>query len=278
MSITRSTHLDQIYVSQFGLTNRVIADFLPDEFPKASSPASSHLFNNVSEGQKYDRIKYLSLIMAMMYIARLTRPDILLSISYLATKSQQPTDADYKNALRVLSYLKETSTYGIKIHCQELRFHLHCDASWASHHDGNSHTGWILKMGTSYLGCKSSKQRVGSPSSTDAEIIATADGLKNLKWLDSLTIEIGLNLQTCYLYQDNLSAFKVIQRQTKTKQLKHLLSKINLAQQYHADKLFEIIQTPTDEMIADSLTKPKAAYNYATVETARLGVYKMPNY
>jgi hypothetical protein len=133
-------------------------------------------------------------------------------------------------------------------------------------------------MGTSYLGCKSGKQRVGSPSSTDAEIIATADGLKNLKWLDNLTIEIGLNLQTCYLYQDNLSASKIIQRQTKTKQLKHLLSKINLAQQYHADKLFEIIQTPTDEMIADSLTKPKAAYNYATVETARLGVYKMPNY
>ena len=34
MSITRSTNLDQIYVSQFGLTNRVIADFLPDKFPK----------------------------------------------------------------------------------------------------------------------------------------------------------------------------------------------------------------------------------------------------
>ena len=148
----------QIYVSQFGLTNRVIADFLPDEFPKASSPAT-HLFNNVSEGQKYDRIKYLSQNMAIMNIARLTRPDILLSISYLATKSQQPTD--YKNALRVLSYLKETSTYGIIIYCQELKFHLHCDASWASHHDGNSHTGWILKMGTSYLGCKSSEQRVG---------------------------------------------------------------------------------------------------------------------
>ena len=65
-----------------------------------------------------------------------------------------------------------------------------------SHHDGNSHTGWTLKMGTSYLGCKSDKQRMGSPSSTDAEIIATGDGLENLKWLDSLTIEIGLNLQT----------------------------------------------------------------------------------
>ena len=78
MPITRSTHLDQIYVYQFGLTNRVIADFLPDEFPKASSPVSSHQFNNVWAGQKYDGIKYLSLIMTMMYKARLSRQDILL--------------------------------------------------------------------------------------------------------------------------------------------------------------------------------------------------------
>ena len=76
-------------------------------------------------------------------------------------------------------------------------------------------------------------------------IIATADGLKNIKWLESLTIEIGLNLQTCDLYQDNLIASKVIKRLTKTKWLKHLLNKINLAQQYHADKLFEIIKPPT---------------------------------
>jgi hypothetical protein len=215
--------------------------------------------------------------MAMMYIARLTRPDVLLSISYLATKAQNPTDVDHQNALRVLSYLKETSNYGIQVHCQELRLHLHCDASWASHRDGNSHTGWILKLGESYIGCKSGKQRVGSPSSTDAEIIATSDGLKNLKWFDNLTTEIGLQLSISYLYQDNLSASKVIKKLTKTKQLKHLLSKINLAQQYHADKLFEIIQTPTDDMIADSLTKPKSAYNYVIVEAARLGVYKMPH-
>jgi len=87
-----------MYVSQFGPTNSVITDFLPDEFPKASSPASSPLFNNVSEGQIYVRIKSLSL-MAMMYTARLTRPDILLVISYLASKSRQQTDADYKIVL-----------------------------------------------------------------------------------------------------------------------------------------------------------------------------------
>ena len=101
---------------------------------------------------------------------------------------------------------------------------------------------WILKLGESFLGSKSSKQCVGSPSSTDTEIIAIADGFKNLKWLDNLTCEIGLPLTICHLYQDNLSASKIMMKSTKTKQVKHLLSKINLAQQYFADKLYVIIQ------------------------------------
>jgi len=72
-------------------------------------------------------------------------------------------------------------------------------------------------------------------------MIATVDGLKNLKWLDTLTLEIGLPLSICYLYQDNLSAYKIITKTTKTKQVKYLLSKINLAQQYCADKLYAIL-------------------------------------
>ena len=68
-----------------------------------------------------------------------------------------------------------------------------------------------------------------------------------------LTCEIGLPIS---INLDNLRASKIIIKSTKTKQVKHLLSKINLAQQYFADKLYVIIQTPTEEMIADSLTKP----------------------
>ena len=99
---------------------------------------------------------------------------------------------------------------------------------------------------------------MGSPSSTDAEIISTVDALNNLKWLDNLTFEICLPLSICHLYQDNLSASKVLPKSAKTKQVKHSLSKINLGQQYFTDRLYIIIQTPTDDMIADASTKPKA--------------------
>jgi len=38
-------------------------------------------------------------------------------------------------------------------------------------------------------------------------------------------------------------------------QVKHLLRKINAAQQYYAGKLYTIIQIPADDMIADTDTK-----------------------
>jgi len=108
MSINRSSDLTKIYISQRGLSQRIISDFLPDEFPTAASPASSNLFNSVTEDKPFDRIKYLSLIMAIMYLARLTRPDVLLATSYLATKAQKPTEGDHRAALRIVSYLNET--------------------------------------------------------------------------------------------------------------------------------------------------------------------------
>ena len=65
----------------------------------------------------------------------------------------------------------------------------------------------------------------GYPSSADAEIISTVDGLMNSKWLDNFTLEIGVPLSISHLYQDNLSAFKIASKLAKRKQVKYLLEK-----------------------------------------------------
>ena len=101
MTINRSDDLSKIYTYQLGPNN-----FLPVNFPTATSPAWSHLFNHVPDGKPYDRIKYLSIIMEIMYVARLTRPDVLLAITYLPTKAQHPKEGDYNAALRIISYQK----------------------------------------------------------------------------------------------------------------------------------------------------------------------------
>ena len=70
MTIKRNKDLLEIYESQTGLTQRIITDLLPDDYPAATSPALSDLFNYVPEDKPYDRIKYLSVIMSIMYLAR----------------------------------------------------------------------------------------------------------------------------------------------------------------------------------------------------------------
>ena len=58
MTITRSQNQSQIFISQKGLAQRIISDFLPDDFPSATSPASSHLFNHVPEDKPFNRITF----------------------------------------------------------------------------------------------------------------------------------------------------------------------------------------------------------------------------
>ena len=61
---------------------KVLSQIFPRRFPKAASPTSSNLFNSVPEVKPFYRIKYLSIIIAIMYLARFTRPDVLLATSY----------------------------------------------------------------------------------------------------------------------------------------------------------------------------------------------------
>ena len=60
--------------------------------------------------------------MAIIYIARLSRPDLLLATTYLATKAQHPKEGAHKTALRIISYMRATINHGIKIACQRRRY------------------------------------------------------------------------------------------------------------------------------------------------------------
>ena len=110
MTINSSVDLSKIYISQQGLTQHIICDFSSDNFPATTSLASSHLFNHMPEDKAYDRIKYPSIIMAIMYVARLTRLDILLATAYLATKAQHRKEGDHKVALCIIFYLNPSGT------------------------------------------------------------------------------------------------------------------------------------------------------------------------
>jgi hypothetical protein len=213
-----------------------------------------------------DKKKYLSLIMSLMYLARLTRPDILLSVTYLASKSHNCTTTDWQSAIRVLKYLDGSRDRGIIIHCTELKIVCFCDASHGTHVEGKGHTGYVICMGDnqSYLASKSAKQKLVALSSTDAEVFAMTDCLKQAVWLRNVLRDLNLcALKPIKLYQDNKSAMIMISEPSKFKRSKHILIKISYARELVKQAIVNVRYLSTDAMFADMLTKPLHGEQFA---------------
>ncbi|KAL7564112.1 hypothetical protein ACA910_012384 [Epithemia clementina (nom. ined.)] len=74
------------------------------------SPAANHLFEVNTDAEKLDDEKqtlFHHLTAKLLYLAKRTRPNILLAVVLLATCVQSPDTDDYKKLTRCLSYLWE---------------------------------------------------------------------------------------------------------------------------------------------------------------------------
>jgi hypothetical protein len=262
MSIHRSSDLRTITLSQKGLIDKILKKYAPENNGRTSGdPNSERLFQtgNDRDAESVDSKFFLGLVMSLMYLARLTRPDVLLPTTYLATRSHCCTTADMREARKVCRYLAGTRDKGIEINCTSLQLHCVCDASYNVHADGKSHTGFILALGRnlSYLHSRSAKQKLTALSSTDAEVIAMAECLKQAVWMRNLLRELHITpLRSIVLYQDNKSDIIMVETDSKNKNSKHILSKVTYAKDLHRAGILDIEYLNTKDMPADMLTKP----------------------
>ena len=266
MNITRSMDGHTVQVDHSGSIAKLIKEHLTDKDTVCRTPHQEDLFE-VQDDEKSDNStlgpnqskKFLSIVMSLMYIARLTRPDILLPVTYLASRSHYATQQDWLKLVRVLRYMKGTVNLGITVQCTDLQLHCHCDASYGVHADGRSHTGFVVYMGKtlSYMHAKSNKQKTGSTSSTDAEIIALVDSMKVVVWLKNILLELDREQPSAaVVYQDNKSGMVMVTDVSKCSRSKHILTKINYAKDLVNSCIIQIEYLNTNDMSSDLLTKP----------------------
>jgi len=82
-----------ITVHQRGYMDNMVTKFKADPNSKTTSPTSSD-FTYEENDDKIDGTKYLGIVMSLMFLARFTRADILMPVTYLATKSADPRQRD----------------------------------------------------------------------------------------------------------------------------------------------------------------------------------------
>ena len=281
MTLERSSCMGYLKVTQQGLIQKLVEQNprAPGDRKRYATPAEEAIFDERASNKSRaltstERSEYLGLVMTLMYLARLSRPDVLLPVTYLASRAHIATEIDTQHVLRIVHYLENTHEVGMILHCKDLKMDIHCDASHMVHKQaGKGHTGFYVTLGSkgSYLHGRSCKQKLTAISSTDAEILAALDAVKFSMWMRNLLAELQITpLQQMTLLQDNQSAM-LIEAHPSNKRTAHLTSKLRFVEEQISGGLLRTEHVPTADLAADLLTKPLQGSQYTKHSDKLLG-------
>lgn len=210
---------------------------------------------NLSESRN---IPYQNLIGSIMYLTVCTRPDLAFTASYLSQYNNNPTEENWKQAKRVLRYLKGTAEMGLVFKKSEkMEWNGYVDADWGGdERDRKSYTGFIFKLGNNVIEWESRKQKTVALSSTEAEYMAISEASKQAIFLKNLYSEIFSDDLNTIIFNDNQSAKKLTENSLSNNRTKHIDIRYHFIKDVIKQGILSIEYMPTDEMPADLLTKP----------------------
>lgn len=213
-------------------------------------------------GKKLDSpAAYQSLIGALLYVAVTTRPDISIATSILGRRVKEPSEADWTEAKRVLRYLKGTLDKVLYLGGDGQKLECFVDADWAGDaSDRKSNSGFVFKFGDGLIGWGCHKQKCVALSSTEAEYVALAECLQEIKWIQKLMADVGQQLVLpIVVHEDNQSCIALTREDRTERKAKHIDTKYNFVKDMVRDGTVQLQYCPTEQMEADLLTKPLQA-------------------
>jgi len=227
----------------------------------ASSPATSKLFKIDEKAKLLSRDKqqiFHTCVAKALYLAKRVRPDALLACAYLSTRVGKATEEDWEKLSRLLRYLKGTITLGLRLRAGEcIGILSYIDASYAAHEDFKSHTGMVISLGAGAIFARSSKQRLNTKSSTEAELVGVSDGIGHVIWMRNFMIEQGYQVNEATIFQDNKSTLHMIQKgRIGGDNTRHISIRYYFVTDRVGAKEVKFAYLRTEDMVADLLTKP----------------------
>jgi hypothetical protein len=160
---------------------------------------------------------------------------------------------------RVLCYLKGTVNLGIILRPGDgpIQLSAYADASYGVHPDGKSHSGLVIALGSGPVFVRSSKQRIVTKSSTEAELISLSDSCSQVIWSRDFLAAQGYDIGPATVFQDNQSTMALAERgRSNSDRTRHIHIRYFFVKDRMKSGEISIEHMPTEDMIADFLTKP----------------------
>ena len=179
---------------------------------------------------KEEITKYQSLVGSLLYINRMTRPEISLYVNLLGRRTSAPGTENLRTAKELSRYLASTKKEGLILETKgsttkpqdvkDVQIRLYADASYGGE-NSRSQSGSLVTLFGTPLMWSSRRQDVVSMSITEAEYIACSETAKDAQWITQFLKEIGVN-QRPVLHTDNEAALKLTKTQTFHRRTRHI--------------------------------------------------------
>ena len=210
---------------------------------------------------------YQEAVGALMWAAVSWRWDIATAVGLVARKVSAPTYADWHVVKRIFRYLKGTRSFDLQFTStlnDPSGLRVYSDADYAGDPTDRKSTSGILALWNGFpILWKSGKQPCVAQSTTEAEYIAAAIGSNEAIWLRQLLADIleqshGFQPAPTPLHVDNQSAIALASSGAVNNRTKHIDVRYHAIRDAKAHMKIDIVDTPTEDQLADFFTKPFA--------------------
>ena len=270
MNITRAED-GSVSIDQSRYINDIIRRFNMGDCHPAKTPMDPNQKlcqemcpTTAEEKRAMKEIPYQEAVGCLLYAAQISRPDICFAVSMLSRFNVNYGQAHWTAAKRVLRYLKGTINTKLVFHAdghdEIVGF---CDADWAGDLDmRRSTTGYVFVAQGGAISWTTRRQPTTALSSTEAEFMSMVAAIQEALWLKRFECELFLMTnKVITLFCDNQGAIHLAKNQNYHSRTKHIDVRKYFIQEhlYKPGMDIEAIYlnyTPTNEMMADVLTKP----------------------
>lgn len=201
---------------------------------------------------------------AFRFICDRARPDMLVVTGELSTRGDKdPSDLHKKQSERAKHYLSKTSRIGLTLGgLGKLQIFGYSDAAYITDGNCKSRLGGCVFLNLDSGSVRSFSKNdttlttTLSHSSTEAEIKAMDEWIREVMHVkDIYEFLCGSYDETIILYVDNLSAIDLCESIKQSHKVKHINLRIHFIREMIESGFLELRFVPTDENVADVLTK-----------------------
>lgn len=208
---------------------------------------------------------YMAAVGCIMYGALITRPDVAFVAQALGRHLQSSTDVHMTAAKDVLRYLKGTRDMGIKFSPAPdthgaIVLKGYVDSDWASDvATRRSTSAYLFTIGGGCVSWRSKLQPTVALSSAEAEYVAAAAATQEAVFLRRALADLGhVQPDPTILYEDNQGAIAMSENPVHRQRSKHIDVKHNFVREKVGSLEIKLVYVPTQDQLADMLTKPLA--------------------